>query len=58
MKQHREHLVEEARKYEEEMVREKAKFQNFIAMDKEEKIIAYKVVMKKLDNFLKEHDLL
>ena len=27
MKQHREHLVEEARKYEEEMVREKAKFQ-------------------------------
>ena len=58
MKQHREHLVEEARKYKEEMVREKAKFQNFIAMDKEEKIIAYKVVMNKLDNFLKEHDVL
>jgi hypothetical protein len=27
-------------------------------MDKEEKIIAYKVVMNKLDNFLKEHDVL
>ena len=42
----------------EEIVREKDKFQNFIAMDKEEKIIAYQYVVNKLDNFLKEHDVL
>ena len=58
MKQHREHIVVEARKYEEEIVREKDKFQNFISMDKEEKDIAYQYVVNKLDHFLKEHDVL
>lgn len=56
MKQHRERLVEEARKYEEEIAQEKAKFQDFVSMDKEEKNIAYKFVMNKLDDFLKDHD--
>ena len=51
MKQHREHIVVEARKYEEEIVREKDKFQNFISMDKEEKDIAYQYVVNKLDHF-------
>ena len=58
MKQHREHIIVEARKYEEEIVREKDKFQNFISMDKEEKDIAYQYVVNKLDHFLKEHDVL